>query len=209
MKQVHLALHVRLSMIEAMLSTSGISTGEVVKALGCKTHSRPGVLLRRLVAEGRAFATGHTNRSMRFFPTAESRDAYMVAYRAEMAARRLVNNAEANRRYRMGAVIELPTMRVREQDAKEAKQQRDKAEKRKTQTRLKKETKAAGSLVFKTGTDIARPKKVPWSEMPVQNPNGVEPTKYESQLQDRFAVKVAPSVVSSRECRPWAQAVAA
>lgn len=128
---------------------------------------------------------------------AEAREAQKAVARAQAAAMRLAEAEQRKERARL------------DREAKEAAKQREKAEAKKTQQLLKVETKAAGALVFKKGTDVATPKKPAWADIPVNNPNGIEPTRYESNFRDRFAPAVVPSVVNSRECRSWAEAVAA
>ena len=119
---------------------------------------------------------------------------------AEKAQRDALKLAEAEQRKQRARL---------DREAKAAAKQREKAEAKKTQARLKAETKAAGKLEFKAGTTVANAKKPAWADIPVNNPNNIEPTKYESKLRDRFAPAEAAPIISSRECRPWAQAVAA
>lgn len=122
----------------------------------------------------------------------------LAAERAQREAMKLAEREQRKERQRL------------DREAKAAEKQREKAEAKKLKTRLKAETKAAGRLVFKGGTDSPKPKKPAFADLPVVNPNGVKPVVIESKLRDRFAVDgKVPSVISSRECRPWAEVAAA
>lgn len=103
---------------------------------------------------------------------------------------------------------EIERSRKREQAAV-AKAKEDQ-ERKSVQAKLRRQTKAAGAEVFKAGTVSQRPRKVLHADLPVLNPNGVQPVKIPSQLRDRFAPDGAvQSVISSAQARPWAKAVAA
>lgn len=193
-RQPHVAAGDRLAQIMALLTPDGVETDAIVKALGFTTRSRPSVLLRQLVADGRAFETGSGNTAKRYFPTAESRDAYAAAYRAEMASRRLINCKHASQRYREAL---NPALRKRPPRG---------------QPKPEKVAKPAGRTPSK------------WQDTPV----AASPVRTASQPQqqvvmdlskakitliptppDRYAVTAVAPVVSSRECRPWAEAVTA
>jgi len=171
---------------------------------------------------------------MVYFPTAADRDAFRAAYDAgkperdkarqqrrsresyerhcgKIAAQRKAEReaASAQREALKAAERELANQRKRlDREARAAEKARAKVEAKKQQNRLKAETKAAGRLVFKAGTEVARSKKPTFAELPVLNPNGVEPKKIPSNLRDRFAAETAPSVISSNDCREWAKAAA-
>ncbi len=113
-----------------------------------------------------------------------------------MAARRRRNCRNASRRYRGPSI--LPTPREREADVKEARQRRDKASKASTTARLKKQTKEAGALIFKTGTSTPTPKKSAWADIPAFIPDGVEPVELPNNLRSRFdALDDAPKLFGS------------
>ena len=142
---------------------------------------------------------------------ANERKEARLAARAEREAKAAKEAAEAAQRRAIAAAgREQAKMQARlEREAKDAATQRTKTETTKTQKRLKVETAKAGRLVFKRGTDVAKPKKPTFAELPATNPNGVVPTVIQHHRRGRFEPDLAPSIISSRECRPWAEAVAA
>lgn len=138
---------------------------------------------------------------------------------AEIEARAARRNAERERREQEAAQrkamkvaeAEIAKQRRRlEREAEQADKLRAKAEAKKTKQRLRAETKAAGLLKFKPGTDSPKPQKPAWAAMPAHNPNNIQPVILESNLNGRFAANgPVPSVVNSRECRSWVEAIAA
>lgn len=134
------------------------------------------------------------------------------AKRAEAAEQREANAiARALERRRIAiAEREQRNLRARlEREAKAAAKQREKAQAKKTKTRLKALTKAAGALVFKKGTETAAAK--PKGPAFIAGELDMSRAKITRgpDLPDRWAVSKVVPVVSSSECRPWAEAVAA
>lgn len=252
MTRIRFSTQARIEQIAAVLLPSGVTTAQIGAALQLSAAAWLSKVLTAAVNSGHAFrCTARVSESMKspenvYFPTAESRDAFMAAYQVGQMAKRKAYwrerafkrqgrdrtaeiakrsaqrkerreqeeaNAVAaalNRRSLSVAEAEQRKERARlDREAKAAKKSRAKAEAKKTQQRLKAQTRAAGALVFKSGTESPKPKKLAFSEMPALNPNNVQPKVIPCQLRDRFATTEAPSVVSSRECRRWAEVAAA
>lgn len=194
----HVPLDDRLSQIEALLTPAGVVTEEVVAALGFTTRSRPSVLLRLLVAQGRAFETGSGNVSKRYFPTAESRDAFATAYRLDLASRRLVNCKEASQRYREALNPALRRRPARGTGAAPA------------QGGKKAAPRPASNWDVAAGPVAPQPAKPVGPAYVAAEPDlSKAKITIAPPLRDRYAVTSVTSVVDSRECRPWAEAVAA
>ena len=197
-RQVHIPLDQRLAAVLAMITAEGATTNEITQALGFKTRSRPAVLLRQLVADGKAFPTGAGNVSARYFPTPELRDAYAAAYRAEMAERRLANCVAASQRYRAATAID-PMAPRQPKPAKPKPVYRTK--KVKTDGRPAEQQMVSKGTRTATAPKLTGPARLP-GELDLSRAKiTVAPTP-----PSRWAASTAPAVVSPRECRPWAMA---
>lgn len=137
----------------------------------------------------------------------EERKAREAQEKAEQKAR-MKAEAKALR----AAEAELRKQRQRlDREAKAAEKQREKAQAKSQAARLRAQTRAASQLAKVRGTSTPAPVKPSGPAHlagPAIVPADVKVTRYPTP-PDRFAVLKAPSVVSSRECRAWAEAAAA
>jgi hypothetical protein len=157
-----------------------------------------------------------------------SRDSYLRHRGSEVAKRRAAEAADQRAAQHAGqgqasqrsdstamkaAEREQAKRRARlEREAKAAANQREKAEAKKLKDRLKAETKAAGQLAKLKVTAVAAPRVVvPKGPAHIAGELDMSRAKITRAPTppDRFTVTQAPSVVSSVQCRKWAEAVAA
>lgn len=140
----------------------------------------------------------------------ELREANAIAARLQREAERSKQAAE-----RLNRISERERAKLRarlDREAAAAAKAREKAEALKTKQRLKAETRAAGLLAKPKAGAVAAPVVVK-----PKGPAFLSGPADESQAKrislptppGRFAVTEAPSVISSRECRKWAEEVAA
>jgi hypothetical protein len=188
----------RCRFILSSIPEGGISVAQMAQIMGVERASAE-QRLRTYMKQGlihvaRAKVAGATCSEAWYFTTVEDRDAFQERWVTAQTLRDRERNRQKYyaRQERLGKVVT----------------KREQTEAKKQQTRLKAETKAAGALVFKPGTEVARPKRPTFADLPAQNPNGVEPVKLLSSLRGRFETEQAPSVISSNDCREWARAVA-
>lgn len=98
-----------------------------------------------------------------------------------------------------------------DREAQAAAKQREKAEAATKRKRLQAETRQAGLMAkvkaAKPAPVVIKPRGPAFIEGPADESNA---KKFKADTPpDRFAVEKAPSVISSSQCRPWAEAVAA
>ena len=164
------------------------------------------------IAERKRARKKVTNASAPYY---EKRKAARKAARAERVQARAAEQAAARAQREALKLAEAEQRKAKARlarEAAEALKKREKAEAKKTTTRLKAETKAAGKIAKPRGTAVAAPS--------VATPKGPAHIVGELDLSrakvtraptppDRWAAKQAAPVISSNECRPWAEAVAA
>lgn len=212
-RQIHIPKTERMAQILAMLTPEGVTNADIVRAMGFTARARPAALLRELKEQGRVFGFGLGPHAERFFSNTVDRDAYAVKLRQEIATRRAEHCRRAQERYRSKS-HGVKSPRELKQEAADAKRDRAAARAKSTIKRLQAQTRAAGVL---PAADVsASPAPVRVSSKP-RGPAFVagEPDMSRARVTiappvpDRFAATSAPPVVTSRECRGWAKAVAA
>lgn len=172
---------------------------EIARRSAARKEARELREANRLAAEMVRKAEREQRQAQRQAKAAEKAEALAQAQQRRLEAE--IRRAEAEQRKERARL---------NREAAAAQKQRAMAEAKKTKDRLKAETRAAGALVFKGGTDVQKVQK-PRGPAFIDGPLDLTNAKvkvYET-APTRYAVVDAPRAISSNECRAWARAAAA
>lgn len=229
MARLHFSTEARVAQVVAILTPSGITTAAIADAIGIRTESRMSLILSAAMQAGVAFrcrarvSDAFKAPETLYFPTAESRDAFMVKYTADKLARRREGWRRKGTRDRSAEIANRAAKRAAARAEREAKALTDavarreqarmlrlaEAEQRKERARQEREAKAAAKQREKAeAAPVVVKARGPAF---VDGPADMSRAKVTvlPAPPDRFDVTSAPRVISAQESRKWVEAVAA